>query len=339
MGEISKLRFATTQTQDQFPAISVLFPDIATKVFLDFLKKERKAHLMLRYIREYRFYITLFLLLLIPVAAIDTATRAPRDHRALDRVIIGLTGPIQAAISWTLEASVSAVQNYLYLLNTRKENRELLETNRKLLTTIASLRESQEENARLRKLLQFQEKHHLETSVARVIARDISPEFRSIRINRGESHGIQKDMAVMTSEGIVGRVFRTTPDTADVVTLLDLQSAVDAIVERSRARGIVEGLTEEICALKYALRTDDIEPGDLLVTGGLGGIFPKGIPIGTVSKVNRRAFGISQEVEVRPSVDFSKLEEVIIVRKIITEIFPGENMPLQANPETGRPTE
>jgi len=287
---------------------------------------------MLRYIREYRFYITLFILLLIPVAAIDTASRAPRDYRAIDRVIIGLTGPIQAAISWTLEKSVSSVQNYLYLFNTRQENRELLETNRRLLTTIASLREAQEENLRLKRLLNFQEKNRLETFMARVIARDVSPEFRSIRINRGEDHGIRKDMAVLTNEGIVGRVFRTTPTTADVVTLLDLQSAVDAIVERSRARGIIEGLTEEVCQLKYALRTDDIEPGDLLVTGGLGGIFPKGIPIGTVSKVNRKPFGISQEVEVRPAVDFSKLEEVIIVKKIITEIFPGENMPPSAPP-------
>ncbi|MBI2711381.1 MAG: rod shape-determining protein MreC, partial [Bdellovibrio sp.] len=112
---------------------------------------------------------------------------------------------------------------------------------------------------------------------------------------------------------------RTTQNTSDVVTILDLLSAVDAIVERSRARGIVEGLTDDVCQLRYALRTDDIQPGDVLISSGLGGIFPKGVTVGTVSKVNRKPYGITQEVEVRPSVDFSKLEEVLVVTNGETE--------------------
>ena len=104
-----------------------------------------------------------------------------------------------------------------------------------------------------------------------------------------------------------------------MVTVLDLLSAVDAIDERSRARGVVEGVTDEVCQLRYTLRTDDIQPGDMLVSSGLGGIFPKGIPIGMVSKVNRKPFGITQDVEVRPSVDFSKLEEVLVITKADSE--------------------
>jgi rod shape-determining protein MreC len=270
---------------------------------------------MFKYLKEYRFYIVLFLFLLIPIVAIDTTTRASRDYRLYDRVILGITSPIQSAISWTLDQGVNGFQNYLYLWHTRQDNQVLLEENRKLLNLIASLRETQQENARLRKLLHFEEKFRIETVAARVIAKDTSTEFRALRLNRGERAGIHKDMAVVTNEGIVGRVLRTTPDTADVVTVLDLLSAVDSIVERSRARGVVEGMTDEVCQLRFVLRTDDIVPGDVLISSGLGGIFPKGLPVGVVSKVKRKPFGITQEVEVRPSVDFSKLEEVMVITR------------------------
>jgi len=268
---------------------------------------------MIKYLKQYRFYIILFLFVLIPVIGIDTSTRAPRDYRFYDRVIVGLTSPIQTIISWSLEQIASTFENYIYLWHTHQDNLALLEENRKLLNSIASFRETQQENVRLRKLLHFEEKFNLQTAVARVIARDVSTDFRLIRINRGESSGIRRNMAVVTDEGIVGRVWKTTGTTSDVVTIVDLLSEVDAIVERSRARGIVEGLTDDSCQLKYALRTDDIQPGDILISSGLGGIFPKGVAVGTVSKVNRKPFGITQEVEVHPSVDFSKLEEVLVV--------------------------
>jgi len=268
---------------------------------------------MIKYLREYRFQITLFLFILVPIIAIDTSTRAPRDYRFYDRWIISITSPIQSSLQWTLDRSVSIFQNYVYLWNTRKENLLLTETNRRLLNEIGQLREARQENARLRTLLGFQEKLKLETIVARVIAKDVSTEFRAVRLNRGESSGIKKDMAVVTADGVVGRILRTTADTADVVTIVDTLSAVDAIDERSRARGIVEGMNEDLCQLRFALRTDDIAPGDVLISSGLGGVFPKGVAVGTVSRVTRKPYGITQEIEVKPAVDFTKLEEVLVI--------------------------
>jgi rod shape-determining protein MreC len=274
---------------------------------------------MIKYIKEYRFYIILFLFVLIPVIAIDTSTRAPRDYRLYDRGIVWLTATIKAAISWSLEQVATGFQNYIYLWHTRQDNLSLLDENRKLLNEIASLRETQQENLRLRKLLHFQEKLRFQSIVARVVAKDVSTEFRAVRINRGSNSGLHKNMAVVTNEGVVGRILRTTATTSDVVTIMDLLSAVDAIDGRSRARGVVEGMTDETCQLKYVLRTDDIQPGDALISSGLGGIFPKGIPVGLVSKVNRKPFGITQDVEVRPSVDFSKLEEVLVITESESE--------------------
>lgn len=287
---------------------------------------------MIKYLKEYRFYITLFLFLLIPVIALDTSTRAPRDYRFYDRVILTITSPIQTAISWSLEQGVDLTQGYLYLWNVRSQNSQLFEENRKLLGQIAGLKEAQNENSRLREILNFQEKMQLETTIARVIAKDVSTEFRAIRLNRGENAGIRKGMAVITYEGVVGRVLRTTATTADVVTILDLLSAVDAVGERSRARGVVEGLTDEMCQMKFTLRTDDIQPGDFLLSSGLGGIFPRGVAVGTVLKVNKKQFGISQEIEVKPAVDFTKLEEVMIVLSQKVEVIekPFEPKPVKA---------
>jgi rod shape-determining protein MreC len=281
---------------------------------------------MFKYIKEYRFYIILFMFVLIPVMLIDTSTRTPRDRRFYDRAIIGITSPIQKTISWSLESIASGVQNYLYLFHTRKENLTLQEENRKLLNEIASLRETQQENLRLRKLLHFQEKLKVQSMVARVIAKDVSTEFRAIRLNRGESSGLHKNMAVITNEGVVGRIQRTTANTSDVVTIMDSNSAVDAIDVRSRARGVVEGMTDDSCQLRFVLRTDDIQPGDVMISSGLGGIFPKGVPVGVVSKVNRKPFGITQDVEIKPSVDLNRLEEVLVITSVTVQT-EGEATP------------
>jgi rod shape-determining protein MreC len=279
---------------------------------------------MIKYLKEYRFYITLFLFLLIPVIALDTTTRAPRDYRFYDRVILGFTSPIQTAISWTLEQTVDVYQGYLYLWNVKAQNTRLFEENRKLLGQIASLKEAENENTRLREILNFQEKMKLETIVARVISKDVSTEFRAVRLNRGENAGIKKGMAVITYEGVVGRVMRTTATTADVVTVLDLLSAVDTVIERSRARGVVEGLTDELCQLKFTLRTDDIQVGDALLSSGLGGIYPRGVSVGSVSRVKKKQFGITQDVEVKPAVDFTKLDEVMVITDQHVEVLERE---------------
>ena len=268
---------------------------------------------MLKLLRQYRFYLILLLFLLIPIFSIDSQNRAPREYRAYDRVALAITMPFEIAIHWTLDSLVNFYENYISLWKTRAENLILVDENRKLIGTILNLRELEQENVRLRNLLQFKENFKIKAILARMIAKDVSTEFRAIRINRGKAQGIEPNMAVINAEGVVGRVLRVTDYTSDIVTLLDPLSAIDAYIMRSRARGIVEGLTDSLCQLKFALRVDDIQPGDLLLSSGLGGNFPKGIPVGTVIKVTRKSFGVTQKVEVKPSVDFSKLEEVLVV--------------------------
>jgi rod shape-determining protein MreC len=296
---------------------------------------------MLKLIKQYRFYLILLLFLLIPLLSIDTVNRSPRDYRAYDRIALAITTPFEIAIHWTLDSVFGIYQNYLSLWNTRNENRSLIDENRKLVNTILNLRELEQENVRLRDLLQFRETYKIDTVLARIIAKDVSAEFRTLRINRGSSSGIEPNMAVINAEGVVGRILRVSEDTSDVVSILDPLSAIDSYILRSRVRGIVEGLTETLCQLKFALRVDDIQPGDILLSSGLGGNFPKGVPVGTVIKVTRKSYGITQKVEVKPSVDFAKVEEVLVVTHAgsapIHSQLLDQNQKVPAKPASGKP--
>ena len=296
---------------------------------------------MLKLIKQYRFYLILLLFLLIPLLSIDTVNRSPRDYRAYDRIALAITTPFEIAIHWTLDSIFGIYQNYLSLWNTRNENRSLIDENRKLVNTILNLRELEQDNVRLRDLLQFKETYKVDTVLARIIAKDVSAEFRTLRINRGSSSGIEPNMAVINAEGVVGRILRVSEDTSDVVSILDPLSAIDSYILRSRVRGIVEGLTETLCQLKFALRVDDIQPGDILLSSGLGGNFPKGVPVGTVIKVTRKSYGITQKVEVKPSVDFAKVEEVLVVTHAdsapIHSQLLDQNQKIPAKPASGKP--
>jgi rod shape-determining protein MreC len=125
---------------------------------------------------------------------------------------------------------------------------------------------------------------------------------------------VAKDMAVVTSDGVVGRVIEVSLHTAKVLLITDPNSAMDVIVQRSRTQGIMEGKVEEVCVLKYVQKNEDVQVGDKVITSGLGGIFPKGLMTGTVTRVERKRPGIFQYIEVTPSVDFSRLEEVLILK-------------------------
>jgi len=270
---------------------------------------------MIKLLREYRFYTTLAIMILIPVLSLNTSKKAPGDFGFVDRAVVFVTSPLQTAITFAIDRVAHLFQNYIFLQSVRQEYSAIIEENRKLLNTIHNLKEIEVENARLRALLQFQATIEDKKITAQVIAKDVSTEFRSLRINKGLDAGIEKGMPVVTHEGIVGRVLRVTPKYSDIITVLDNLSSIDAIIQRTRARGILEGQTDTSCILKYALRTDDIEAGDVIISSGLDSIYPKGLLLGKVSKVNKKSYGITQDVEVKPSVDFSRLEEVLVILK------------------------
>jgi rod shape-determining protein MreC len=213
----------------------------------------------------------------------------------------------------------------------KKQNLALQKENEELRAKLGALAELTLENERLNKLLDFKQGTAMELLAAKVIARDISPDHYSIRINRGTHHGLKKLQGVITVEGAVGYVLRADPDSAQVLVLTDRFSAVDGIVQRTRARGLISGSSQSACRLRYLERADDVSPGDMVVTSGLGGYFPKGFPIGKITSVRKTDFGISQEASVDPVVSPANLEEVFVVlnsgQEDFTSKFGGSDQP------------
>ncbi|NUM87836.1 MAG: rod shape-determining protein MreC [Bdellovibrionales bacterium] len=264
-------------------------------------------------IKEYRHYVVTLVLALIPIIALNTGGKQPADLHWYDRAVLAVSAPVQGAIRGVIDYTWDLLEDYLFVLDASEDNADLAHENRRLLNEIAGYQEMVKENERLRKTVEFGATVEGRKIVARVIAQDVSTEFRMIRINKGTRHGVTTGMSAVALEGVVGRVFRAGDDYADVLTLLDSSSAVDSIVQRTRVRGIAEGLGESNLALKYLRRTDDVQEGDVVVSSGIGGIFPKGLLVGRVASVKKKSYGISQEVELVPSVEFSRLEEVTVV--------------------------
>jgi rod shape-determining protein MreC len=178
---------------------------------------------------------------------------------------------------------------------------------------LGAMTELKLENQRLNQLLGFKQTNKMNLLAARVIGRDLLADHNTITVDRGLSHGVQKNMAALTIGGVVGYTFRVDKDSSQILLLTDRYAVIDAIVQRSRARGLVEGISRTNCRLRYLRRSDDVQVGDLIVTSGLFNVFPKGFPIGTVVAIDKSRYGMTQEVDVKPAVEPLNLEELFIV--------------------------
>lgn len=231
------------------------------------------------------------------------------------------SGLIQKGYS-TFSAGVRGTTGlYLDLIDIKKENRLLLHENQELRAQLGAMTELRLENERLNNLLLFKQRSEMELLAARVIGKDLLPDHNTITINRGHLHGVQKHMAVITVGGVVGYVFRADNHTARILLLTDRYAAIDAIVQRSRSRGIVEGSGGDGGRMRYLRRDEDVREGDLIVTSGLDNIFPKGFPVGTVSHISKSRYGMTQEVDLQPVLNPTSLEEVFVVLNANHEVF------------------
>jgi rod shape-determining protein MreC len=202
---------------------------------------------------------------------------------------------------------------YLNLMGIKKDNMRMQRENEELRAQLGALTELKLENERLNQLLQFKLNTKMRLLASKVIARDLSPDHEWIRINRGYRQGLRKQMGVITVQGVVGYVLSTEMDTAQILVVTDRSAALDALVQRTRARGLVSGKDSNSIRLRYLERADDVAVGDAVVTSGMNGSFPKGFPVGKVTSVRKTDFGISQEALVEPVVMPSNLEEVFVV--------------------------
>ena len=181
--------------------------------------------------------------------------------------------------------------------------------------------ENQNEIDRLRTVLDFKSNSKMELIPAQIIGRDLVLDHETITINKGIKHGLKSMQAVISVSGVVGYVFRPEISTSHVMLITDRYSVVDALIHKSRSHGILEGQGKNRGILQYVDRTEDVQVGDLIVTGGIDNIFPKGFPLGIVTNVEKKSKSTSLLINTKPVIDANKIEEVFIISNASQEDF------------------
>lgn len=225
---------------------------------------------------------------------------------------------MQYAATKTAEAVSATLKDYLWLVRIREKYRQLHREHDQLLLRHQRLQQDMRELPRLQRLLGLKEGAHPEAVAARVIAKEVTPFFRAIRLSLDltDRDRVRAGMPVLAPAGLVGQIRRSSGEYSDVLLIADRSSAVDVVVERTGARGVLKGTGASnayTCRIAYLSADDAVSPGDQVVTSGLDKRFPAGIAVGQVTEVGHREVGLHQQVEVRPAVDFGKLQEVLIV--------------------------
>ncbi len=256
----------------------------------------------------------LFGLLLTLILILIVSVVGRQEFNAPHKFALEVLGSAQQGIS-RVSASLSEVwQKYSELLRVREENLRLREELQKYKAINNEYREAVATNVRLAKLLAMKETLPAPTLTAEIIGMDPSQWFKTVIIDRGSSDGVQAGMPATTVDGVVGQVVNASPHFAKILLANDPNSAIDALIQRTRVQGIVKG-NGAAYYMDYVLKNSDVQKGDTIVTSGIGGVFPKGIPLGTVSHVEKTRRGMFQKIEIEPSTDFSELEYIIIVMK------------------------
>lgn len=253
------------------------------------------------------------ILIVCCIILLSVSSKHPTATDGVEGAPVSFISPLQNMVTGSFRFIRDTWNHYFFLASTARENEQLRKALKQALEENFGCSETELSNQRLRKFINFQKSKAERVIAAEVIGKDPSPWFHAIIIDKGEDDGIVQGLPVVNSEGIIGQVMAATSGYAKVLLMTDRNSAVDSLVQRSRARGITKGNSTDQCLLQYVLRKNDVRVGDTVMSSGLDSVYPKGLRIGHVSRIIRRNSGIFQEVEVTPYVDFEKLEEVLVI--------------------------
>lgn len=266
-----------------------------------------------------RLRVPLLLVLLATLSLIVLASdRRAMARRADERgllpgILIELAVPVQKALSLPAELARTGWGRYVALLDVRSDNERLRARIAELQEENLQYREALVESGRLQRIAEMRTDFEAPMRPAQVVGQDVSPWFRSVLVDRGAGDGVRSGMPVVTEAGVVGLVTATSPHAGRAMLLLDAQSAVDALVQRSRARGIVRGDGTDRLSFEFFVRGDDVQVGDIVITSGFGGVYPKGLRIGEVVEVEPPGERLLQRAVLRPAVDFGRLEQIFVM--------------------------
>jgi len=270
---------------------------------------------MLRQIINYRRSLVLFLVILL-VTVLLFPELQKRPFYVLSRPVVFVLSGLQAGLAWVGGGIGNTWTGYINLVSARRENERLKQDLARSQNENIQLQETARAAARLQEFLELKKNAAYHLLAASVIGRDPTNWYRTLMINKGSREGIAVDMGVITPSGVVGRVIKTGPAVSQVLLMTDRNSTVAALTQRSRDEGLVEGTEKGLARIKYLSLLADVKEGDLVLTSGLTGSFPKGLPIGTIGRVTKKELDLFKEAEVIPGMDFSTIEEVLVVTSV-----------------------
>lgn len=234
--------------------------------------------------------------------------------RAHEKVIVAIASPLQHLVQFTYEKIASVFSHYVFLIGTAKQNEILTAQNAELRQKTVQLDELMQENERLRGLLSLATPSKYASINAERIADGTNEFERTIRVNKGTDDGVTTGLPVVSAQGIVGQVAKVFADYSTILLLTDKSNAIDVIVQRTRSRGILKGFTQHQLSFEFLSVDEDLQVGDIIISSGLDGIYPEGLPVGTVSATGKQGRRLFLSATVDPYVNFSKIEEVRILK-------------------------
>ena len=270
---------------------------------------------------RYRTPLLLILTLLLVFSVLSLSLKRSPALSKAQGLVISLTAPGLEGLHYLGRRFTQIWQGYFYLVGVRRQNLELQRELEEYKQREVHFQEAQQALTRLEGLLDLKRQVALPVIGARIIAYDPSLWSRSAIINQGKAQGVQDGLPVLAPQGIVGRIVGVYPEYAKVMLIVDRKSSADAMVQRTRVRGMLKGKGGNRCSLEFVPKNADVQVGDLVLASGLVGLYPKGLVFGKVTAANKKNPGVFQEIEVTPNVDLSTLEEVLVV-KVATLAFP-----------------
>ena len=262
-----------------------------------------------------KLYTIVAVLILVAVSLISFSLyfKSPDKTGFFRRVVLEAAVPLGHAVNYALGSVGTAWKRYVMLVQLEEKNRQLEQTVASLKREANDLREMSLGCVRLRQLMNMKKDLAFPTVAASVTRRDRLSVFWTVLINKGSSDGIEIGFPVVTAEGVAGRIIEVSWNASKVLLLVDYNSNIDALVQRTRSQGVLQGSGSSGCELKYVQRTQDVQVGDVVISSGLDGVFPKGLVLGTVDLVERKDAGLFQKIRVSPVLDMVKLEEVMVI--------------------------
>jgi len=262
--------------------------------------------------KKYQKIIIVCILLIVSLIVLSYSVKQPSEAGFFRKLVVETTAPLFSIIDASRKHISSAWNRYLFLVGLEEENRRLIKENTLLANHLIQYRESHLEAERLQRLLKLKGGVNHSTIVARVIAKDQTTLTRTVLIDKGTEHGIRVGLPVVVDRGVVGRIVESSWHVSRILLLIDESSHIDALLQEGRQQGILQGAGSSECNLKYIPKTETVKVGDVVLSAGLSGVFPKGLLLGVVTSADKNDPSMFQKVRVAPCVDFAKLEEVVV---------------------------